>query len=416
MSTLRITPRWPLVLAILLATWAPASQALTYQEALDIAESRASELKASQNTVSAAQAARISAGELPDPKLVMGVDNLPVQGSEAWSTTRDFMTMQRVGVMQEVTNGDKREAARRLADTRIARADAELEIERLTVKRQTRLAWLKVYFLQQQRTLLDQIEAENHLLDTAVTARLASGRGKGGDSLQSRQEFIALEDRRDDLERDLTKARVELARWVGTIASEPLTGPPPAYTPNPEHLRHNLNRHPDIAIFGIQEDSGKAEVDLAEAAKKSDWAVELDYEHRAPLFGDMISVQFTFDLPIFAKTRQNPQIAARRQELERVSAERESMMRDHIAALETLLAEQTAVVRQIDRIDQDWLPLGQQKVDLTLAGYRTGQEPLTSVLDARKFLIDTRLKRIDLTAQRAAIETELSYLSEEIKP
>ena len=215
MSTLRITPRWPLVLAILLATWAPVSQALTYQEALDIAESRASELKARQNTVSAAQAARISAGELPDPKLVMGVDNLPVQGSEAWSTTRNFMTMQRVGVMQEVTNGDKREAAQRLADTRIARADAELEIERLSVKRQTRLAWLKVYFLQQQRALLDQIEAENHLLSTAVTARLASGRGKGGDSLQSRQEFIALEDRRDDLERDLTKARAELARWVG---------------------------------------------------------------------------------------------------------------------------------------------------------------------------------------------------------
>ncbi|VAY89069.1 Outer membrane efflux protein (modular protein) [mine drainage metagenome] len=416
MSKSWITPRWPLVPAILLATWAPACHALTYQEALDIAESRASELKARQNTVSAAQAARISAGELPDPKLVMGVDNLPVQGSEAWSTTRDFMTMQRVGVMQEVTNGDKREAVRQLADTKVARADAELEIERLSVKRQTRLAWLKVYFLQQQQALLDQIEAENHMLSTAVTARLAAGQGKGSDSLQSRQESIALEDRRDDLERDLSKARADLARWVGAIATEPLTGPPPAYTPNPEHLRHNLDRHPDIAIFGIQEDSGRAEVNLAKAAKKSDWAVELDYEHRAPLFGDMISVQFTFDLPIFAKTRQNPQIAAREQELERVSAERESMVRDHMAQLEALLAEQTALVRQIDRIDQDWLPLGQQKVDLTLAEYRSGQEPLTSVLDARKFLIDTRMKRIDLAARRAAIETELSYLSEEMQP
>ncbi len=177
-----------------------------------------------------------------------------------------------------------------------------------------------------------------------------------------------------------------------------------------------MNRHPDIAIFETQEDSGRAKVNLAEATKKSDWSVELDYEHRAPIFGDMISVQFTFDLPIFTKARQNPQIAAQRQELERVSFERESMVRDHIAELESLLAEQTALVRQINRIDQDWLPLGQQKVDLTLAEYRSGQEPLTSVLDARKFLIDTRLKRIDLTARRAAIETELSYLSEEIHP
>lgn len=416
MPKLWITPYWQLVLAILLATWAPVSHALTYKEALDIAESRASELKAHQNTISAAKEARISAGELPDPKLVMGVDNLPVQGSEAWSTTRDFMTMQRVGVMQEVTNGDKREAVRNLADAKIAQANVEFEIERLSVKRQTQLAWLKVYFLQQQRALLDQIHEENRLLRTAVTARLAAGQGKEGDSLQSRQESIELEDRRDDLERDLSKAQADLARWVGAIASEPLTGPPPSYTPNPEHLRHNLNRHPDIAIFETQEDSGRAEVNLAEAAKKSDWSVEFDYEHRAPIFGDMISVQFIFDLPIFAKTRQNPQIAAQRQELERVSFERESMVRDHIAELESLLAEQAALVRQINRIDQDWLPLGQQKVDLTLAEYRSGQEPLTSVLDARKFLIDTRLKRIDLTARRAAIETELSYLSEEIQP
>lgn len=416
MFKLWIIPRWPLALAILLATWAPVSHALTYHEALNIAESRASELKARQNTVSAAKAERISAGELPDPKLVMGVDNLPVQGSEAWSTTRDFMTMQRVGVMQEVTNGEKREAVRHLADAKIAQADAELEIERLSVKRQTQLAWVKVYFLQQQRALLDQLDAENHLLDTAVTARLAAGRGNGSDSLQSREESIALEDRRDDLERDLSKARSDLARWVGPIAIEPLTGPPPSYTPNPEHLRHNLNRHPDIAIFETQEDSGRAEVNLAEATKKSDWSVELDYEHRAPIFGDMISVQFTFDLPIFTKTRQNPQIAAHRQELERVSFERESMVRDHIVELESLLAEHTALVRQIDRIDQDWLPLGRQKVDLTLAEYRAGQEPLAAVLDARKFLIDTRIKRIDLAARRTAIETELNYLSEEIQP
>jgi cobalt-zinc-cadmium efflux system outer membrane protein len=409
-------PRWRFALAILLATWASISQALTYQEALDIAETRASELKARQNTVAAAQAARVSAGELPDPKLVLGMDNLPVQGSEAWNTTRDFMTMQRVGVMQEITHGDKRQAARQLAEANVARAGAELEIERLSVKRQTLLAWLKVYFLQQQRLLLDQIDAENHLLTTAVTARLAAGEGKGSDSLQSRQEVVALEDRRDDLERDLGKARADLARWIGPAASKPLTGTPPAYIPSPEHLRHDLDRHPDVAIFNVQEASARAEVAMAEAAKKSDWGIEMDYQHRGPAFGDMVSVQLTFDLPIFAQARQNPQIAARQQELERVSAERESMVRQHIAELEAMLAEQVALVRQIDRIDRDWLPLGQQKVDLAMAAYRAGKEPLSAVLDARRFLIDTRIKRIDLEARRTAVETSLRYLSEEIQP
>jgi hypothetical protein len=38
------------------------------------------------------------------------------------------------------------------------------------------------------------------------------------------------------------------------------------------------------------------------------------------------------------------------------------------------------------------------------------------VLEARRFLIDTRMKRIDLEARRTAVETELRYLSEEIQP
>ena len=416
MSGISKAPRQRFVLAILLATWALASHALTFDEALRIAEDRASEIRGRQNTVTAARAARVSAGELPDPKLVMGVDNLPVQGSEAWNSTRDFMTMQRIGVMQEITNGDKREAARRLAEANVARAGAELEIERLSVKRQTLLAWLRVYFLQQQRALLDQIDAENHLLTTAVTARLAAGQGKGGDSLQYRQEVIALEDRRDELEQHLGKARADLARWVGPAANEPLTGTPPAYTPSPEHLRHDLDRHPDLAIFTVQEASAKAEVAMAEAAKKSDWGVELDYQHRGPAFGDMVSVQLTFDLPIFAQTRQNPQIAARRQELERVSAERETMVRQHTAELEAMLAEQAALARQIERINREWLPLGQQKVDLALAAYRSGREPLTTVLEARRFLIDTRMKSIDLEERRTVVETGLRYLSEEIQP
>ncbi|NDU92784.1 MAG: TolC family protein [Ferrovum sp.] len=404
------------VLAFLLITWASTSHALTYGEALSIAETHASELSARQNTVTAARAARVSAGELPDPKLVMGVDNLPVQGSEAWNTTRDFMTAQRIGVMQEITHGDKREAARQLAEANIARAGTELQIERLSVMRQTLQAWLKVYYLQQQNALLNQLDDENRLLSRAVTARLAAGQGKGSESLLSRQEAVTLEDRRDDLERDLRKAQADLARWVGVAAREPLTGSPPTYTPNPDHMRHDLDRHPDVAIFGVQEASARAEVALAEAAKKSDWGVEMDYLHRGPAFGDMVSVQFTFDLPVFTQTRQNPQIAARQQELERVSAERESMVRQHAAELEAMLAEQAALVRQIERIDREWLPLGQQKVDLALAAYRAGQEPLPVVLDARRFLIDTRMKRIDLEAQRAAVETSLHYLSEEVQP
>jgi Outer membrane efflux protein. len=129
----------------------------------------------------------------------------------------------------------------------------------------------------------------------------------------------------------------------------------------------------------------------------------------------MVSVQLTFDLPIFAQKRQNPQIAVRQQELERVSAERETMVRQHTVELETMLAEQASLTHQIDRIDQEWLPLNQEKLQVALAAYSAGREPLTTVLESRRALLETHMKRIDLEERRAATETGLRYLSEEVQ-
>ncbi len=405
-----------LILALPLLLWATAAPALSYNEALHLAEARASELQARQHSVAAARATQQSAGELPDPKLVMGVDNMPIQGSQAWNTTRDFMTMQRVGVMQEVTNGDKRTAARRLAAAGVAKADQELTFERLNVRRQAQLAWLRVFYAEQRRTLLKTLDSENRLQVIASASRLAAAQGKASESLQARMAAATLADRQDGLMRDIAAARAELARWVGSAAQEPLTGDPPVYVPNLEHLRHDLERHPDIAVFNAQEASAQAEVAMAEAAKQSDWGVEVDYQHRGPAFGDMVSVQFTFDLPVFSRTRQNPQIAARRQELERVSAQRETMIRQHTVELERLWAEQMALTRQIERVDKEWLPLNQEKLALALAGYKAGKEPLTTVLEARRDLLENHMKRIDLQEQCSIAETNLRYLSEENQP
>ena len=59
--------------------------------------------------MSAAEAAR-AAGQLPDPMLRAGIDNLPVTGADRFSTTRDSMTMKRIGIGQEWVSADKRAA------------------------------------------------------------------------------------------------------------------------------------------------------------------------------------------------------------------------------------------------------------------------------------------------------------------
>lgn len=416
LTVIFITPGKRIAFAIFFAGFTPLSHALTYDEALRLAEGRAAQIQARQNTIVAAHSARISAGELPDPKLFAGIDNLPASGPDAWNATRDFMTMQRIGLMQEFPSNDKREAARQLAQANISRAYVELQIARLVVKRDTALAWLQIYFLQQKRALLHELDAENLLLAASVTARLAANQGNTSDTLLPRQEAAILADQRDELERDLAKAQAALARWVGPAAREQLMGEPPVLTLGEDHLRHTLNRHPNLAIFNSEEDAARAQVAMAQATKKPDWGMALAYQRRGPAYGDMMSVQFSIDLPLFSKTRQDPQILAKNQELERVAAERETMFRQHTQELDSMLAERSALTRQINRMDNDWLPLGQLKVELALAGYRADREPLAAVLDARKFLIGTRMKRIDLEAQRAEVDASLRYLATEPQP
>ncbi|MCP5575955.1 TolC family protein, partial [Klebsiella pneumoniae] len=77
--------------------------------------------------------------------LNLGVQNLPVDGSDRWSMNRDFMTMQVVGLSQEVPNRDKREARVETARASVERADAEAVFERLKVRAATAQAWVAAY-------------------------------------------------------------------------------------------------------------------------------------------------------------------------------------------------------------------------------------------------------------------------------
>ncbi len=87
----------PLLLSLISANgWAT-----TLAEALSAAESYSAELSANDHQVNALKNRADSAMQLPDPKLKFGIENVPLGGNNASRLTREGMTMQRVGVMQD---------------------------------------------------------------------------------------------------------------------------------------------------------------------------------------------------------------------------------------------------------------------------------------------------------------------------
>lgn len=393
-----------------LASEQPAPAALSFTAALQQAEQQAPSLAAQAASINAARASAIPAAALPDPKLVVGADNVPISGTDRGNFSRDFMTMEKVGIMQDVPNGDKRQARADVAAAAVAKAEAEQQIERLKVRQGTAMAWLNRWYLERRLGVLAELDHENQLLGDTVHTQLSAGKGAAADALMPQQEAADLADRRDELLQAITQAKAALKRWIGDDAYLPLAGDPPVLAFDPSQLHQHLHHHPELAAYGPMTAMAEAEVRAAQAEKKSDWGVELDYQRRGPLYSDMVSLQFTFDLPVFSGTRQTPRIEAKQQALLQLDGERQAMYREHVAELENDLAQYTVLNQQLKRLQEVRLPLAQQKVELQLASYHTGKGDLAPVLAARREWIETRLRQFDLEGQQAALAAKL-YLA-----
>lgn len=397
------------LLTLLAMAPAMAAEPLSFTAALQQAVKQAPELAARNAAIEAAQAAAIPAAALPDPKLFVGIDNLPSNGPDRWRLDRDGMTMQKLGLMQEVPNAAKRMARRAQGEATIAQNHAERDVMYREVLRNTAAAWLSRYYLERKLALFDELEQENRLLAETTRAQLASGRSNVADVLMPRQEALMLAERRDELSRDRATAVAALRRWVGDPADSPLQGEPPVLTEQAARWRTQYDQVPERAVFDAGTDLARAQLSEAVAAKRPDWAVELTYQRRARQFGDMVSVQLTFDLPLFPATRQQPDIRARAAELRRIEAERHTWQREQARLLDEALAESIRLTRAITRQQTERLPLIADKLSLTLASYRAGKADLSEVLAVRREQLEARLQSIDLQAQHSQLLTQLHY-------
>jgi outer membrane protein TolC len=217
------------------------------------------------------------------------------------------------------------------------------------------------------------------------------------------------------LRQRIDAAKALLRQWLGDSAYLPLTGEPPPLVQDVDALSQHVHKHPELAAYSPIVAQAEAELREAQAQKKSDWGVGLDYQRRG-LYPDMVSLQFTYTLPVSQATRQTPAIVARQHALAQLDSERTVMLREHLAQLETDSALYRTLERQLQRLDNARLPLAQQKVELSMAAYGAGQGDLPGVLAARRELLELRLQQLELRGEHAALGARLHFAYEESQP
>jgi outer membrane protein, heavy metal efflux system len=390
-------------------------QPLSVDDAVRRALEIAPQVSAQTANLEAMQALTLSAGRLPDPELVVGVDNLPITGSDAYSTTSDFMTMRKVGVMQEFPAGAKRKLQREVADAQAGVANAELTEARLATAQQVAQAWVRRAAAEAALKDLQLLQPEVDLQATAARTALASGRSSTAEALAAEAAVAQLRNRLLRMQSETRQATAELARWLGNDATLPLAQMPSfddLPTP-PAALLATVHEHGSLLPFESQIEAARLEVDLAKAGRRPDWSAEFVFAKRGSEFSDMVSLQFRVGLPLFTKYRQAPVISAKHAELRRLEAERETELRMHTAEVQQMLTEWEQLGAQLDQYESELLPLSRERSRAALASYRAGRSDLRMALDAYAQEIEFVIEHAQLVNERGRAWAFLRYLGPE---
>lgn len=389
-----------------------AQQALTLDQALRVAQDRSRQLPAQEAAAAAAREMAVAAGQRPDPTLKVGVNNLPVDGPDRLSLTRDFMTMRSVGVMQEITRSDKRKARSARFDREAEAAEAARAVALANLRRDTAMAWLERYFQERMHEALQRQRTEAGLQIEAADAAYRGGRGAQADVFAARSAVALIDDRIRQTERQIATSKTRLARWVGAEAEQPLGAPPglAAVPLDVSNVESRLAHHPEIAMMVKQEEMARADADIAQSNQRPDWNVELMFSQRGPAYANMVSVNASIPLQLDAGNRQDRELAAKLAVVEQMRAQREEATREHLAETRSWLQEWQSGRDRLTHYDGTLIPLTAERTRAALAAYRGGSGPLGAVLEARRMEIDTRMDRLRLEMETAGRWAQLEYL------
>lgn len=387
-----------------------AGTALGLEEAASLAVSAQPKLDSIDAQIRATRASSIAARQLPDPQLKFGLSDWPINTRDALSFTRDSDTQIQVGISQEFPRAEKRRLRGELLERESERLRAEEHLASRSLRRDAALAWLEVWRYERTRSLVRASLREAEAQQQAAEIALRTGTATQAEYLGARQEVSRLEDAEQAAAQDTARARTALARWIRDAAFRAIPSETPSVPalPSLETVLARVRSHPHLAGADASVAVATTNAELAQAAHRPDWRVELSYGDR-PAYSDMVSLQVGIDLPIFPGDRQDQSTLAALSQRESAESSREDAGRQLVAEVRTSYQDEKYLLQRLASYDSKLIPEGQARVAAALAGLRAGRSQFRDVLDARRAALESQMTRLGIEADLLKASIELVY-------
>jgi len=392
-----------LAAALLPAPWAVAAP-FSLDQAIELAVQRSQMTRSAHaGALSAAEMAR-AAGQQADPMLNIGIDNLPVTGSNKFSTGAEDMTMKRIGIVQEWVSAEKRSAREAAAQATAGRESVMEKVAAAEARMQTAMAYVEAYYAGQALALtaLNEMHAREEL--EAGKGRLATAAGSSGEVLGLLSAVGSAEDESGDMRQQQSTAAAGLQRWTGTTADE-LVEPRLAVVPTPDQF---VTAHPSVVARQREIEVTRQEVQLTRLNRRPNWTYELSYGQRQGR-PDLMSFVVNIPLTLAPAERQDRETAAKQGLVDKAEAELEEVRRAAAGEYAALASQSARLQERIERFQAGVLTPLKQRTAATLAAYRSNQASLVMLFEARHAEVEAQRKLLTLQRDLAKAQAQLVF-------
>jgi len=384
---------------------------LSMQEAVSIAvRARDPSIMRYDEKAAALDNRSIADSQLPDPILRAGQFNVPV---DTFDFGQEPSTQVRLDLLQKIPAGDTLylKGQKRHAEAR--GEDAKAQLQETKIKRDTRLAWLELFYLNGSLNKVSESRQAVQELIQVATAIFGTGRDSSQDVLRAQVELSVLDDRLISTKHQAHHLKTALVRLIGQAAHQPLSSRLPYLTPPPglKQIHRNLLAHPSVQVDDAHLDAQSTAIDLATAKYRPEWTAEIRYGIRNNDRPDLVTARIAMTLPIFPENRQDRQV--------------EAAHHDHLSAQFIRDARLRDMKRDVERYYSDWKRFG-ERMDLykrvvtqrakatteaSLSAYRAGHSDFAELIRSRLAELDAELKLLRLKVDRAKAHSNLLYIA-----
>jgi len=362
----------------------------------------------------------IAIGSLPDPKLKLGLVNIP---TDTFELEQEAMTQQVIGLQQVFPPHGLRDAQKEQMNLMGTAKSHQAINQKQEVLRNVRRAWLGVYLQHHTGNIIQKTDELFTQLVKITKSQYRSGRGNQQNVVRAQLERSLLKDRAINIKAMKENSLAELGKWVGAaqfnrpLSLHSLAIPELA---DPDALALSLEKHPSLQTSMATANAAKAGITIAKSRYYPRWMVDLSFSKRetAPSGqqrADLVSLMFIVDIPLFTSNRQDKWVTAREKDYNSAQYSTAEQKRNLQRMLDAEYSNWLRLNERLQHYRETVLPQANQNAKAALNAYRSQATEFDTLMRARLMELDIHLQAIQLFVDSAQAQVNLLYLTGGIK-